>query len=55
VSKKSLGKIAHDQVKYHGHPLYYYTGDTAAKQANGEGLFAFKGYWYTLTAKGKRG
>ena len=48
-------KIAHDQVKYHGHPLYYYIGDHKAGQATGEGLFAFKGFWYTVTAKGRIG
>jgi predicted lipoprotein with Yx(FWY)xxD motif len=55
VIKKRLARIAHHQVTYHGHPLYYYIGDTGAHQANGEGLFAFRGYWYTLTAKGGLG
>jgi predicted lipoprotein with Yx(FWY)xxD motif len=52
IKRASLAKIAHDQVKYHGHPLYYYLGDHKAGQAHGEGLFAFKGFWYTVTAKG---
>jgi predicted lipoprotein with Yx(FWY)xxD motif len=55
ISRGSLAKIAHDQVKYHGHPLYYYIGDHKAGQANGEGLLAFKGFWYTVTAKGRIG
>jgi predicted lipoprotein with Yx(FWY)xxD motif len=55
IARGSLAKIGHDQVKYHGHPLYYYIGDHKAGQANGEGLLAFKGFWYTLTAKGRLG
>jgi predicted lipoprotein with Yx(FWY)xxD motif len=55
VSKSKLGRIAHHQVAYNGHPIYYYIGDTGKRQANGEGLFAFKGYWYTLTKKGRQG
>lgn len=34
------------QVEYNGHPLYLYSGDTAAGQANGEGLF---GKWFVAT------
>ena len=55
IKRGSLATIAHDQVKYHGHPLYYYIGDHKAGQANGEGLLAFKGFWYTVTAKGRLG
>jgi predicted lipoprotein with Yx(FWY)xxD motif len=55
ISTSKLGRIAHHQVAYHGHPLYYYVGDTGKKQANGEFLFAFGGYWYTVTAKGHQG
>lgn len=40
------------QVTYHGHPLYYYSADTAAGQTNGEGVFAFGGYWYAVNASG---
>ena len=34
------------QVVYNGHPLYEYTGDSAAGQANGEGIM---GKWYAAT------
>jgi predicted lipoprotein with Yx(FWY)xxD motif len=55
VSKKKLGRIAHHQVTYHGHPLYYYSFDTGKQQANGEGAVAFGGIWYTLTKSGGLG
>jgi predicted lipoprotein with Yx(FWY)xxD motif len=38
------------QVVYAGHPLYYYSGDSAAGDTNGEGLFS---KWYLLGADGK--
>lgn len=34
------------QVVYNGHPLYTYAGDTAAGQANGEGV---GGVWFVAT------
>jgi predicted lipoprotein with Yx(FWY)xxD motif len=40
------------QVTYAGHPLYRYTGDSAAGQTNGEGLKVFGGGWYVLTPQG---
>jgi predicted lipoprotein with Yx(FWY)xxD motif len=40
------------QVTYNGHPLYYFSGDSAAGQTNGEALYAFNGYWYVVDAAG---
>lgn len=34
------------QVEYNGHPLYTYAGDSAAGQANGEGI---GGVWFVVT------
>jgi predicted lipoprotein with Yx(FWY)xxD motif len=48
TTKRKGGTI---QVTYHGHPLYTYTGDTAALQTNGEGV---GGNWYVLNAAGNR-
>jgi predicted lipoprotein with Yx(FWY)xxD motif len=38
--------VVSGQVVYNGHPLYEYTGDSAAGQANGEGI---GGIWYVAT------
>ena len=40
------------QATYNGHPLYTYTADTAAGQANGNGVNAYGGVWYQATAFG---
>jgi predicted lipoprotein with Yx(FWY)xxD motif len=37
------------QVTYNGHPLYVYSGDTAAGEANGEGI---SNVWYAVTTQG---
>ena len=37
------------QVTYNGHPLYTYSGDSAAGQANGQGI---GGVWFAVTATG---
>ena len=48
-----LGTTARDdgstQVTYDGHPLYLYSGDSAAGDANGQGI---GGVWFAVTAKG---
>jgi predicted lipoprotein with Yx(FWY)xxD motif len=41
------------QLTYDGHPLYTYTGDTAAGQVNGNGLNASGGLWWAATPSGK--
>ena len=42
------------QLVYHGHPLYYFTGDTAAGTAHGQGLKAFGSDWYVVNASGSK-
>jgi predicted lipoprotein with Yx(FWY)xxD motif len=37
------------QVTYNGHPLYYFASDTAANDANGQGI---SGIWFIATANG---
>jgi len=39
------------QVVYNGHPLYYFSGDQAAGDTNGEGL---NSKWYLLDADGNQ-
>jgi predicted lipoprotein with Yx(FWY)xxD motif len=50
VKKAFLGTTSKHQVTYKGHPLYTYTGDSAAGQANGEGTGGF----YVVTAAGNQ-
>jgi predicted lipoprotein with Yx(FWY)xxD motif len=40
------------QVTYNQHPLYYYSGDTAAGQQSGQGLNAFGAKWYVVAPAG---
>jgi predicted lipoprotein with Yx(FWY)xxD motif len=40
------------QVTYNHHPLYYYSGDTAAGQQNGQGLNAFGANWFVVAPAG---
>lgn len=47
--KTASGKL---QLTYDHWPLYTYTGDTAAGQANGEGISAFGGKWSAITTAG---
>jgi predicted lipoprotein with Yx(FWY)xxD motif len=48
--RRSDGKT---QVTLDGHPLYYYGGDGAAGQTNGQGLNAFGALWYALSPSGQ--
>ncbi|HEV3379515.1 MAG TPA: hypothetical protein VG142_00780 [Trebonia sp.] len=40
------------QVTYDGHPLYYYSGDTAPGQVNGQGIDGFGAKWWLVTSSG---
>jgi predicted lipoprotein with Yx(FWY)xxD motif len=40
------------QVAYNGRPLYYFVHDTAAGQANGQGIKAFGGVWLVAALSG---
>jgi hypothetical protein len=40
------------QVTADGAPLYYFSGDSAAGQVNGQGIKSFGGTWYALQTSG---
>jgi len=40
------------QVAYDGHPLYYFSGDSAAGQANGQGSDSFGARWWLVAPAG---
>jgi predicted lipoprotein with Yx(FWY)xxD motif len=40
------------QAVLNGHPLYYYTADTAPGNTNGQGLNVFGGLWYVVSPSG---
>jgi predicted lipoprotein with Yx(FWY)xxD motif len=40
------------QITYKRHPLYAFALDKKAGQTNGEGMLAFGGTWYAVSAKG---
>ena len=42
------------QVTYDGHPLYYFVGDSAAGQANGQGSDNFGAKWWLVTSSGAK-
>jgi predicted lipoprotein with Yx(FWY)xxD motif len=42
------------EVTYKSRPLYYYAGDKAAGETNGEGLNAFGGGWDVLSPAGSK-
>ncbi|MGH3167919.1 MAG: COG4315 family predicted lipoprotein [Trebonia sp.] len=40
------------QVTYDGHPLYYFSGDTAPGQDNGQGINGFGAKWWLVAPSG---
>lgn len=42
------------QVTYNGHPLYLFSGDSSSGDTTGEGINAFGGIWYALSATGNQ-
>ena len=42
------------QVTYNHHPLYYYSGDTASGQQNGQGINAYGALWYVVSPNGNQ-
>ena len=42
------------EVTYHGHPLYYYVGDSKAGDTTGQGLNQFGAKWYVLAPSGDK-
>jgi predicted lipoprotein with Yx(FWY)xxD motif len=49
TSARSDGK---PQVTYNGHPVYLFSADQKAGDTNGQGVNAFGGLWYVLSASG---
>ena len=56
VSQSLLGTITRAdgtmQLTYNGHPLYYFTADTAGGTAHGQAVKAFGAEWYVVNASG---
>jgi predicted lipoprotein with Yx(FWY)xxD motif len=42
------------QVTYNGHPVYLFSGDKSPGDTNGEGVTAFGGSWFALSAAGNQ-
>jgi predicted lipoprotein with Yx(FWY)xxD motif len=56
VTASDLGTITRSdgtkQVTYDGHPLYYFSGDSAAGQTNGQGSDGFGAKWWLVSPTG---
>ncbi|HSZ43499.1 MAG TPA: hypothetical protein VK817_26335 [Trebonia sp.] len=56
VTASDLGTITRSdgtkQVTYDGHPLYYFSGDSAAGQTNGQGSDGFGAKWWLVAPTG---
>jgi predicted lipoprotein with Yx(FWY)xxD motif len=42
------------EVTYNGHPLYLFAGDSKPGDTNGQGITAFGGGWFALSASGNK-
>jgi predicted lipoprotein with Yx(FWY)xxD motif len=51
TTRRSDGRM---QVTYRGHPLYRFSGDSAAGQTTGQGLTDFGGGWWVVSPAGKK-
>jgi predicted lipoprotein with Yx(FWY)xxD motif len=49
TTRRTDGRL---QVTYRRHPLYYFAGDRRAGQTGGQGLAAYGGRWYAVSASG---
>ena len=58
VQDTALGTIKRSdgdmQVTYHGHPLYYYAGDSQPGATKGQALDQFGAEWYVLAPSGSK-
>jgi predicted lipoprotein with Yx(FWY)xxD motif len=54
ASAALVGTTGGEQVTYNGHPLYLFVKDKKARDTNGEGLTAFGGTWFAVSAAGNR-
>jgi predicted lipoprotein with Yx(FWY)xxD motif len=58
ATASDLGTISRSdgtkQITYDGHPLYYFAGDKAAGQTNGEGSNGFGAPWYLVAPSGQQ-
>ena len=54
LGSSSRGDGGGTQVTYHGHPLYYYAGDSQPGDTTGEGLNQFGAKWYVLASTGDK-
>jgi predicted lipoprotein with Yx(FWY)xxD motif len=54
LGSSSRGDGGGSQVTYHGHPLYYYAGDSQPGDTTGQGLNQFGAKWYVVAASGDR-
>jgi predicted lipoprotein with Yx(FWY)xxD motif len=54
VTTSLLGTITRSdgskQITYASHPLYFFSGDSAAGQTNGQGISSFGGIWGVVSA-----